>query len=95
MNGLLLGSGGWIPTTKRETCFAFIREGSHFLLIDAGTGVGLATRGAGARLPASYAGRYPERAAPARRLGEMRAALAGRDGNRRIDGGPRLTPFPL
>jgi ribonuclease BN (tRNA processing enzyme) len=39
MNGLLLGSGGWIPTTKRETCCAFLREGSHALLIDAGTGV--------------------------------------------------------
>jgi ribonuclease BN (tRNA processing enzyme) len=39
MNGVLLGSGGWIPTTKRETCCAFLREGSHALLIDAGTGV--------------------------------------------------------
>jgi ribonuclease BN (tRNA processing enzyme) len=39
MNGILLGSGGWIPTTKRETCCAFLREGSHALLIDAGTGV--------------------------------------------------------
>jgi ribonuclease BN (tRNA processing enzyme) len=39
MNGVLLGSGGWIPTTKRETCCAFFREGSHALLIDAGTGV--------------------------------------------------------
>jgi ribonuclease BN (tRNA processing enzyme) len=39
MNGVLLGSGGWIPTTKRETCCALLREGSHALLIDAGTGV--------------------------------------------------------
>jgi hypothetical protein len=55
----------------------------------------LATSRAGTRSPATSAVRYPERAARARRLGEMRAALAGRDGNRRIDGGPRLTPFPL
>jgi ribonuclease BN (tRNA processing enzyme) len=39
MNGVLLGSGGWIPTSRRETCCAFLREGSHVLLIDAGTGV--------------------------------------------------------
>ncbi len=39
MNGVLLGSGGWIPTSKRETCCAYLREGSHVLLIDAGTGV--------------------------------------------------------
>jgi ribonuclease BN (tRNA processing enzyme) len=39
MNGLLLGSGGWIPTGRRETCCAFVREGSHVLLIDAGTGI--------------------------------------------------------
>jgi ribonuclease BN (tRNA processing enzyme) len=39
MNGLLLGSGGWIPTGRRETCCAFFREGSHVLLIDAGTGI--------------------------------------------------------
>ncbi|MDQ2909747.1 MAG: MBL fold metallo-hydrolase [Actinomycetota bacterium] len=39
MNGVLLGSGGWIPTTRRETCCALLREGSHVLLIDAGTGV--------------------------------------------------------
>jgi hypothetical protein len=55
----------------------------------------LATSRAGTRSPASSADRYPERAALARRLGGMRAALAGRDGSRRIDGGPRLTPFPL
>jgi ribonuclease BN (tRNA processing enzyme) len=39
MNGILLGSGGWIPTTKRETCCTFLREESHALLLDAGTGV--------------------------------------------------------
>jgi ribonuclease BN (tRNA processing enzyme) len=39
MNGVLLGTGGWIPTTRRETCCAFIRAGSQGLLIDAGTGI--------------------------------------------------------
>lgn len=39
MEGLLLGSGGWIPTSRRETCSAYLREGSHILLIDAGTGI--------------------------------------------------------
>jgi len=39
MDGLLLGSGGWIPTSRRETCSAYLREGSHVLLIDAGTGI--------------------------------------------------------
>jgi ribonuclease BN (tRNA processing enzyme) len=39
MNGILLGSGGWIPTTKRETCCMFLREGADALLLDAGTGV--------------------------------------------------------
>jgi ribonuclease BN (tRNA processing enzyme) len=39
MNGILLGSGGWIPTTRRETCCAFLREGSHALVVDAGTGI--------------------------------------------------------
>jgi ribonuclease BN (tRNA processing enzyme) len=39
MNGVLLGTGGWIPTTRRETCCAFLRAGSQVLLIDAGTGV--------------------------------------------------------
>jgi ribonuclease BN (tRNA processing enzyme) len=36
---LLLGSGGWIPTSRRETCCAYLREGDHVLLLDAGTGV--------------------------------------------------------
>ena len=34
-----IGSGGWIPTQLRATCGAFLREGSHGLLIDAGTGI--------------------------------------------------------
>jgi ribonuclease BN (tRNA processing enzyme) len=36
---ILLGSGGWIPTSRRETCCAYLREGDSVLLIDAGTGV--------------------------------------------------------
>jgi ribonuclease BN (tRNA processing enzyme) len=36
---LLLGSGGWIPTTRRATCSALIRRDGHALLIDAGTGI--------------------------------------------------------
>jgi ribonuclease BN (tRNA processing enzyme) len=39
MDGILLGSGGWIPTSRRETCCALIREGPRVLLIDAGTGI--------------------------------------------------------
>jgi ribonuclease BN (tRNA processing enzyme) len=39
MDVLLLGSGGWIPTSRRETCCAYLRDGGHVLLIDAGTGV--------------------------------------------------------
>jgi len=39
MDVLLLGSGGWIPTSRRETCCAYLRESGHVLLIDAGTGV--------------------------------------------------------
>jgi ribonuclease BN (tRNA processing enzyme) len=39
VDGLLLGSGGWIPTSKRETCAAYLRDGPHVLLLDAGTGV--------------------------------------------------------
>jgi ribonuclease BN (tRNA processing enzyme) len=39
MNALLLGSGGWIPTRRRETCCAYLHEGDSVLLIDAGTGV--------------------------------------------------------
>jgi ribonuclease BN (tRNA processing enzyme) len=36
---LLLGSGGWIPTSRRETCSALVRRDRRALLIDAGTGV--------------------------------------------------------
>jgi ribonuclease BN (tRNA processing enzyme) len=39
MDGILLGSGGWIPTSRRETCCALIRDGSRALVIDAGTGI--------------------------------------------------------
>ena len=39
MNCVLLGSGGWIPTSRRETCCALLREDTHALLIDAGTGI--------------------------------------------------------
>jgi ribonuclease BN (tRNA processing enzyme) len=39
MEGIVLGSGGWIPTSRRETCCALIREGSRALVIDAGTGI--------------------------------------------------------
>jgi ribonuclease BN (tRNA processing enzyme) len=39
MEGVLLGSGGWIPTSRRETCCAYLRQGSHVLLLDAGTGI--------------------------------------------------------
>jgi ribonuclease BN (tRNA processing enzyme) len=35
----VLGSGGWIPTSRRETCCALVREGSQALVIDAGTGI--------------------------------------------------------
>jgi ribonuclease BN (tRNA processing enzyme) len=39
MNAMLLGSGGWIPTSRRETCCAYLRDGDSVLLIDAGTGL--------------------------------------------------------
>jgi ribonuclease BN (tRNA processing enzyme) len=39
VEGLLLGSGGWIPTTRRETCSAYLRDDRHVLLLDAGTGL--------------------------------------------------------
>jgi ribonuclease BN (tRNA processing enzyme) len=35
----LLGSGGWIPTVRRETCCALVRDGSSAVMIDAGSGV--------------------------------------------------------
>jgi ribonuclease BN (tRNA processing enzyme) len=36
---LLLGSGGWIPTSARATCCALLRRDDHALVIDAGTGI--------------------------------------------------------
>jgi ribonuclease BN (tRNA processing enzyme) len=36
---LLLGSGGWIPTSARATCCALVRRDDHALVIDAGTGI--------------------------------------------------------
>jgi ribonuclease BN (tRNA processing enzyme) len=39
MDAIVLGSGGWIPTSRRETCCALIRDGSQALVIDAGTGI--------------------------------------------------------
>lgn len=38
MQVVLLGSGGWIPTSERETCCAYVRSGAQGLVIDAGTG---------------------------------------------------------
>ena len=39
MQVVLLGSGGWIPTSERETCCAYVRSGAQGLVIDAGTGL--------------------------------------------------------
>jgi ribonuclease BN (tRNA processing enzyme) len=39
VEGLLLGSGGWIPTSRRETCSAYLRDDRRVLLLDAGTGL--------------------------------------------------------
>lgn len=36
---VLLGSGGWMPTSARETCCALLRRGEHAVVIDAGTGM--------------------------------------------------------
>jgi ribonuclease BN (tRNA processing enzyme) len=35
----LLGSGGWLPTDRRETACVYLREGAEVLLLDAGTGL--------------------------------------------------------
>jgi ribonuclease BN (tRNA processing enzyme) len=35
----LIASGGWIPTSDRETCCLLARDGDHALIIDAGTGI--------------------------------------------------------
>jgi ribonuclease BN (tRNA processing enzyme) len=37
---VLLGSGGWIPTSARATCSALVRAGDHAVVLDAGTGIG-------------------------------------------------------
>jgi ribonuclease BN (tRNA processing enzyme) len=34
----LLGTGGWVPTDKRETSCVYLRSGSEVLLLDAGSG---------------------------------------------------------
>jgi ribonuclease BN (tRNA processing enzyme) len=34
----ILGSGGWIPTGRRETTSVLVRRGDRALLLDAGTG---------------------------------------------------------
>ncbi len=39
MDCVLLGSGGWLPTSRRETCCALFRDGAKALLVDAGTGI--------------------------------------------------------
>jgi ribonuclease BN (tRNA processing enzyme) len=35
----VLGSGGWIPTGRRETTCVLVRRGDHALVLDAGTGL--------------------------------------------------------
>jgi ribonuclease BN (tRNA processing enzyme) len=39
MEAVLLGSGGWIPTSRRATCSALVRSHDHAVTIDAGTGI--------------------------------------------------------
>jgi ribonuclease BN (tRNA processing enzyme) len=34
----LLGSGGWVPSDRRETASVYLREGTDVLVLDAGTG---------------------------------------------------------
>jgi len=36
---VILGSGGWIPTSTRATCSVLCRHGDHALVLDAGTGI--------------------------------------------------------
>ena len=36
---VLLGSGGWIPTSTRETCCVYLRKGPDVLFLDAGSGM--------------------------------------------------------
>lgn len=39
MDVRLLGTGGWMPTDRRETACVALRDGSDLLLLDAGTGL--------------------------------------------------------
>jgi ribonuclease BN (tRNA processing enzyme) len=39
MKAVLLGSGGWIPTSSRETCCVYVRKERDVLFLDAGTGL--------------------------------------------------------
>jgi ribonuclease BN (tRNA processing enzyme) len=39
MDVRLLGSGGWMPTDRRETACVYLRDGADVLLLDAGTGL--------------------------------------------------------
>jgi len=38
MDVRLLGSGGWMPTDRRETTCVYVRDGADLLILDAGTG---------------------------------------------------------
>jgi ribonuclease BN (tRNA processing enzyme) len=38
VNAWILGSGGWMPTERRETASVLVRRGDDALLLDAGTG---------------------------------------------------------
>ncbi|MBA2536306.1 MAG: ribonuclease Z [Actinobacteria bacterium] len=38
MDVRLLGSGGWVPSDRRETASVYLREGANALVLDAGTG---------------------------------------------------------
>jgi ribonuclease BN (tRNA processing enzyme) len=40
MEARLLGSGGWLPTQRRETASVYLRDGDDVLLLDAGSGAG-------------------------------------------------------
>lgn len=35
----LLGSGGWVRSSSRETCCLYVRDGEEVLVVDAGTGI--------------------------------------------------------
>jgi len=39
MKLIVLGSGGWIPTERRETCTYLLDTGKSIILIDTGTGI--------------------------------------------------------